>query len=269
MSKNSDWSDQEDNLLIQYYPLESKQFLCNLFPARSWNGIKQHAYGKLKLKKEITGRTVNGNLSPLLEETTEAYYWMGFLLADGSFDKNGRIALTVSEKDIEQLKKFGNFINTSKIISSTRTTNYMQNAVIHKISCYSKYYGTKLIQKFNLKLNKTENPPEFQNILNNTSAENFMSLIIGFIDGDGSITFMNKGKNTSINIEIHSSWLKNLEIIENFIYSYFNESNPDTAKINANGYAKLSITRTSINKKLKLKSKQVPAMDRKWSRIKL
>lgn len=40
----------------------------------------------------------NANLQRLLEDTPEAFYWIGFLLADGSFS-NGRIRFAI--KDIE------------------------------------------------------------------------------------------------------------------------------------------------------------------------
>lgn len=49
----------------------------------------------------------NANLHKLLENSVEAFYWIGFLLADGSFS-NGKIRFAI--KDIEQLYKFGDFI---------------------------------------------------------------------------------------------------------------------------------------------------------------
>lgn len=50
----------------------------------------------------------NANLQRLLEDTPEAFYWIGFLLADGSFSK-GRIRFAI--KDVEQLYRFGTFID--------------------------------------------------------------------------------------------------------------------------------------------------------------
>ena len=44
------------------------------------------------------------NLSVLLEDSNEAFYWIGFLLADGSFNDN-RIRLTLSIKDKEHDNK--------------------------------------------------------------------------------------------------------------------------------------------------------------------
>ena len=50
------------------------------------------------------------DLSPLLKETPEAYYWIGFLLADGHF-QDGRIAFHLALRDKEQVIKFADFIN--------------------------------------------------------------------------------------------------------------------------------------------------------------
>lgn len=267
MAKNPEWSEEDDKLLIEHYALKSKDFICSLFPNRPWNGIKQHAYGKLGLKKETTERTKNGDVSKLLEETPEAYYWMGFLLSDGSFDKLGRISISVSEKDLDHLKKFGNFINTDKILRSERKTNFSDCAITHKISCYSAFYGPKIIEKFGLKLNKTENPPNIQHIFDNTTKENALALIIGFIDGDGSIQYANSGTSNFIKIEVHSSWLNNLKLIEEFVYQYFEETSPNSSKLNTRGHASLFLSRTSMIQKLKTFSKTIPSLERKWMKI--
>ena len=263
MAKEANWTEDEDNELKKYYPLYSKAEICALFPTRTWNGIKQHAYGKLGLVKLVTGRIKNGDVSTLLNETPEAYYWMGFLLADGSFDKDGRVSLSISEKDKEHLENFGSFINTTKLQKTNYITNYSNNSVCYKISCYSSHYGPKIREKFDLKLNKTENPPDLNTIISNTTPNNAMALILGFIDGDGYIS-TNKGV---IKIEVHSSWITNLKIIETFIYSYFNETSPNSSKINVRGFSTFSITRNSILQKLKLISSTLPCMDRKWNRI--
>lgn len=261
------WTENDDLLLKQYYALETKEFICSLFPNRTWNGIKQHAYGKLKLKKETTARTKNGNVSKLLEETPEAYYWMGFLLADGSFDKHGRLTLSVGIQDKEHIEKFASFLETDKISFSSRKTNFSECSSTYKISCFSAYYGPKIREKFDLQLNKTKNPPNLSAIFNNTTRDNSLALIIGYIDGDGSITSMNKGKSTNIKIQAHKAWLVNLETIEKYIYDSFLETSPKTSKIDVRGYAKLGITRNSIIKKLKTLTLALPSMERKWTKI--
>lgn len=262
------WSKTDEELLIQHYPLSTKEYLCSLFPTRNWSGIKQHAYNKLKLKKLTTSRTKNGDVSKLLEETPEAYYWIGFLMADGSFDKSGRVSLTLSEKEKDHVIKFANFINTEKVDTKTRKTNYSEASTTHKVSCLSTYYGPQIRTKFDLKLNKTENPPDLSTVLLDKPKDLILSLIIGFIDGDGYIGIINKGNGNQLKVEIHNSWLNNLIWIEQYIYSHYGELNPKTAKINARGYASLGITRNSIIHSLKNFSSVLPRLERKWNKIK-
>jgi hypothetical protein len=262
------WSISDESLLTQHYPLATKEYICSLFPTRNWNAIKQHAYGKLKLRKLAGTRTKNGDVSVLLEETPEAYYWMGFLLADGSFDKSGRVHISLSEKDKNQVVKFAQFLNTDKIDIKTRKTNYSEASTTYKVSCLSTYYGPQIKSKFDLRLNKTENPPDLATVLLDKPKALVLAIILGFIDGDGYIAEMNKGKNNQLKIEIHKNWLSNLIWIEKYIYTIFNETNPLSAKINARGYATLCITRTSIIKALDSYSKCLPRLERKWQKVK-
>ena len=267
MAKEPNWTEAEDSLLKLHYALADKAFLCSLFPSRRWSSIKQHAYGKLGLKKEVTGRTKNGNVDKLLEETPEAYYWMGFLLADGSFDSLGRISVSLSELDLPHLEAYASFISSPKIHKQVRSTNFKENGVTYKVTCYSAYYGKLLKAKFNLLSNKTENPPDLKNVFTATSADNALALILGFFDGDGYIGYANNKKNNFIKLEIHKSWLDNLKLMEQTLYQYFNEVSPMSAKINTKGYASLTITRTSILQKLKAKANLLPALERKWIKI--
>jgi hypothetical protein len=269
MAKEPNWSKEDNLLLKEHYELDTEENLQRLFPTRTWVGIKEHAKSKFKIKRLVSNRVRVGNTATLLEETLEAYYWMGFLLADGTFDKNGRLSLTLSEKDKDQAYKFASFIEMKKenVRAYTRKTNYSSSSTHYQVSSMVGYYGQQIREKFDLKLNKTENPPDLSKILNNTTKDNFLALIIGFIDGDGSIIYSNKKVNTNIKIEIHSSWLLNLSLIEKVIYSYFLEVGPNSSKINRNGYASLYISRTSIVKKLKEFSKNLPRLERKWQKI--
>ena len=269
MAKNPSWSEQDEQLLIDNYPLKTKDELCALFPTRSWSGIKQWAYGRLGLTKLITSRTKNGNVSKLLEETPEAYYWMGFLLADGSFDKAGRVNLTLSEKDSEQVYKFAKFLETDKVDIKTRKTNYSDSCIMYKVSCLSTYYGPQIRTKFDLRLNKTENPPDLSIVLRDKPPELIMSLIIGFIDGDGYIAIKNKGLGNSIKLQLHHSWLINLQWIEQYLYTLYSEVSPNTSKIDARGYAKCEISRRSLIHaldKFRLLY-DLPVIARTWSNI--
>lgn len=72
------------------------------------------------------------------------------------------------------------------------------------------------------------------------------SFIVGFIDGDGYIKVLKrKTSNINIDLHIHSSWLKNLQFMEDFIFRYFNfPKNRTYSKLTKAGYAKLVFSNT-------------------------
>lgn len=133
----------------------------------------------------------SANLSKLLENNSCAYYWIGFLLADGTINhETMRLKLTLAKKDLSHVERFHKFIQSS------------QNISLNTVSCQDKLTVPKIIDKFDLKKRKTYNPPEKQLELD----INLMALYIGFIDGDGSIKKVHKRKDCNIIIKVHSSW---------------------------------------------------------------
>ena len=269
MSRGPSWSDKDNLLLKEHYELDTKNNILKLFPTRTWMGITDHARDKFGIVRLLQHRVRVGNPATLLKETPEAYYWMGFLLADGSFNKKGRLSLTLSETDKDQVYKFASFIEmkAENVKTYTRKTNYSGSSKTYRVSSMVEYYGQKIREKFDLKLNKTENPPDLTKIIKNTTKENFLALIIGFIDGDGSIIHAHNKKSINIRIEVHSSWLPNLSLMESFIYDYFLENSPNSSKLNKNGYTSLNISRASIIKKLNEFSRSLPRLERKWQKI--
>lgn len=132
-------------------------------------------------------------ISNLLKETPETYYWIGFLMADGHFDKDrGSVALGISNKDIDHLKKFSKLINAKVLVGK----NYS------RVNRQDKIIVPKIIDKFNISNRKTYEPP----VVNIDNDDLFLSFIIGFIDGDGCIDSRTQG----IEITCHKSWGDNL-----------------------------------------------------------
>lgn len=204
--------------------------------------------------KTSEGVNKKGNILPLLEDTYESYYWIGFLLADGHFYKKGAIKCTLSIKDEGHLKKLSNFLSINSLQYNKEKTNctikLMDKKLVHRI-----------VEKFNISNHKTYNPPIIEDY--NLEHNFLISLICGFIDGDGCIADKNKG--FSLTVKCHSSWLNNLEFIAKTI-------NPTTnSKINGAGYAYFTISNYESLIKLKQKaiSLNLPIMSRKWDKIKL
>lgn len=102
------WSKEEDSILVEQYQKAPRQLLLDLFPDRSWEGIKIHAARTLGIKRPKR----KARLESLLDGSPEAYYWIGFLVADGHFDQRGLIGLDISSKDKEHLQKYAVFVET-------------------------------------------------------------------------------------------------------------------------------------------------------------
>ena len=224
-----------------------KELFYNSYPA-FWLAEKNNALCRSCARKKIIRKKCD--LSVLLEETPESYYWIGFLMADGHFS-NGRISFVLSNKDKEQILKFADFIKwTGKIRETTKRVG---------ISPMNKDIVNELCEKFDLNENKTYNPPE--TILNHNE-KLIIYLIIGFIDGDGNVSKQYKRQDCFIRIKIHKSWEK---ILKEFceIINY----NSEHVKINKNGYCELYISDSEIVTNLKKKSNDIPVLKRKWEKI--
>lgn len=153
-------------------------------------------------------------LERLLENTPEAYYWMGFLMSDGHFDfVNKRIKLTISIKDETHMQKFCNFISHSyrhKMSSFSEKSLVQKSTQCVEVSTKTKGDAVKkffdeLVYKFNLNHKKTYDPPKI-NIIDD---DLFVSFFAGLIDGDGSI-YRKRLKDCVLEICCHGVWENNL-----------------------------------------------------------
>lgn len=177
----------------------------------------------------------------LLEDSIDAYYWVGFLMADGHIGANNRIRLTLSDKDEQHLIKFNSFVNGSIPISRTRET-------FVTVSMMDNDYLPKLREKFNIDSRKTYNPCNIKGIDNDSL---FLALVVGFIDGDGCIKKLHRRKDSSICIKIHANWIDNLNYMSSRIYNIFNLGESQKATITNSGYAYINFSNHKVVHALK------------------
>lgn len=138
----------------------------------------------------------------LLENTPVTYYWLGFLMADGSF-KGYRLVLELGLLDSKHLQRFAKFIAYNKVIKNNRLA-VMDTKPI------------KLLRKkFNIQNNKTIHPCNLTNIKDNNL---FISWAIGFMDGDGGIYRQTGREDCQLKIKTHVSWKENLQLISKIDY---------------------------------------------------
>lgn len=209
-------------------------------------------------------KRITANLENLLSESLEAYYWIGFLLADASICRN-RISLCISEIDSDHIFKYAKFIGFDQDrIRIRKKHDVCKDQII--VAIQNKTIVPKIMEKFNINYNKTYNPPK---MLSEMTDDQFLSLFIGFIDGDGWVSLTNKDKNLIIGVEIHQSWFP---LISSFItrLELITKRTTSLPRINRNCVS-FSICKNPIIKHIKkfgLENK-LPILNRKWDKVNL
>lgn len=200
-----------------------------------------------------------GDLSILLNDTNESFYWIGFILADGSI-QNNRLGFGLSIKDKDQVQKFANYIKYKKDIQIGYKELNNKIFGFCGLSVQDSRIVKQIKEKFDIRDNKTYNPPKTilkwdKNLL--------LSMFAGYIDGDGSIIQKTNRKDAKLGIQVHSSWL---HILQEF-NSLLNDKN--YCGINHRGYAYLHIEEFPIIRQLKeeLLKLNIPLLKRKWDKI--
>ena len=131
-------------------------------------------------------------------KSLETFYWIGFILADGSF-YNNRFEFGLKEDDTNVLEAFAKCIDFKGAIKHKDSTKSIRIQFNNKpsIEMFMKEYG------FNY--DKTYNPCSFESF-KNYSKEQITSLLIGIIDGDGNIQENGSTYANVITITAHKLW---------------------------------------------------------------
>lgn len=278
LTLNFNWSDDENRIMVNNYTNSHKDVLLDLLPGRSWQAITHHAQelGLSRIEYYHNSKRLS-SLKKLLEESNESYYYMGLLMADGYFTNN-KITLSQSLKSKKLVYNFAKFINCNNInvndkieevfIMGNKTVQNGRVTLIIKDSIVI----PKILNKFNIiyvknEKTKTYYPPSV-NIFKNMSDNNFISFLIGFIDGDGSITKKINGGN-SIILGIHINWLENIEYIKLRIEKILNLKLSKKAIVVKNNEVRLSIYNSKIINIFKgfIKKNKLTVNEIKWNRI--
>ena len=165
-------------------------------------------------------------------------------------------------RDTNHMLEFCKFVNTTNI-----RYNYERKMISMAIQNVDKFSEIINILKL-LSSNKTENPNDFSKL--EISREQMFSMIIGFIDGDGSIREQTGRTDCSIAIHVHKKWQSNLEFMENFLYNYFSfEKMRELTKIGNDGYAKLIFSNYKLVRQIKKEvvNLKLLVLNRKWDKI--
>lgn len=245
------WTEDKLKLLDELYPITSNNDLCILFSISNKRAIAECAR-KRGLKK-IIDPSRNGTLQPLFEETNLAYYWLGFIMADGWISKEGQLVIALSNKDKNHLQKIADLLKTS--INDYPSSN--KKGIQSRLSIQDKKHGILLRNKLNIRDKKTYEIPNIDFISNKF----LLPFFIGFIDGDGSLV------NNSIKIECWKNWEQAFINFGDFLQKEYKIKYK--ISFNKNKYVKISfgIKESRLIKQEVLKL-NVPFMERKWDLIK-
>ena len=203
-------------------------------------------------------RNKKSDLSVLLNDTPEIYYWIGFLIADGHFSNRNAIKLCLSLQDKNHIEKF------AKLVQYTGEPTTHKNSI--GFSVQDKNIVQQIKDKFGISNIKTYKP--IVNLPENDDL--FLSFIIGLIDGDGNITKVGGNRpDSAIRIKCHNSWLDVLNKIHIRISIMSECINNHTPHLINNKYALLSWGHYKIVKYMKKNAIRLnlPILERKWSII--
>lgn len=134
-------------------------------------------------------------------------YWAGFIAADGCIQSKNKLILSLSYKDLDQLEKFKQDINSNHNIGIyTTNTSYADNTKYCKIVIYSDQIVLDLLTIFNISTKKT-----FTLIPPNINDPLLIDYYIkGYIDGDGCISRYKLNKTDRENLDINITGTKTL-----------------------------------------------------------
>jgi hypothetical protein len=216
----------------------------------------KHLSTKTEFKKGHNLNDINNppnfSLSKIMDNSYESLYWLGFILADGSFHKN-RFEFSLQQKDLECLKSFCLYIGNPPIYkkgNSYRT--FFNNKIANKEFC----------ELYDIKDRKTYNPPSFELFYDKYTDNQLYALLFGLIDGDGSIYV--KGNNKSICITFHKNWYDFYKSLFAKLQFYCNFANVKDKNIMT-----LNIRRKKEIHNLyeKLVSLNINYLERKWKKV--
>lgn len=134
------------------------------------------------------------------------------------------------------------------------------------VSAQNPVIVSKFCRLFDFRPQKTYNPPRKFNLKGNR----FLAFLIGFIDGDGCISYQTGREDCLLSIKCHKSWLPLLQTFSDLLYELA-QAKSSMPKINNQGYAHWYISNNAILKFLKFKAIQmgIPVLTRKWDKIDL
>jgi len=200
------------------------------------SNIYQIPYKELSYALDLITKTTL-NINYFNEDTEQAYYWAGFIAADGCVYKNSLI-INLAEKDKKHLEKFKNSINYKKDLKKLCKKHSLKNPKWNDSIQYSLRFQSQHIieslKKFNIVPNKTLTYKFPKLLFNSDLVHHF---IRGYIDGDGSFWVDKNRKRICFELRGTKEFLSNVSLLfKDKLNLDINVTTPDsTSKIRLYG----------------------------------
>lgn len=138
---------------------------------------------KEKSREKKKARKYTFNFDNFKKDSSDKYYWLGFLGADGAIVKN-TLSIELKSIDKKHLEKFNNFFqNTNNIVE--RINNLNVKCVKTQINSYEL---VEYLKQYNIYQNKSLT---FTIPIDKIPKQFLMDYIRGLIDGDGCVRINN------------------------------------------------------------------------------
>jgi hypothetical protein len=279
LTVNKTWSEDEEAILKEKYSTSNKEELLMLLSKRTWNQILSKAKTfKIDRLKYYHNSLKKHNLIKLLADINETYYFIGLLMADGYFTERS-IIFSQTEKNSHVVDNFGKYIECKnikqygkigEIIINGKKTFGNSKKVINATDIE---IIPKIRKKFDINyqknlITKTYFPPNIK-LFNGMNDSLFLSYLIGFIDGNGSISKSIRNGNT-ITITSHENWLPVLDAWKNRIENIFGVKLSPKSLTKEKTYLRFKIYNKKIVLGLKkfINDNNIKVNNEKWGRIK-
>ena len=222
-------SEKDERLILDMYEYGDFDELSSLV------GRNKHAISEWARKRGIKRQTNDkrkGDISILLNDSLQSFYWLGLLASDGYVSKDGHLMFSQGEKDKEIVESFASYVKSSVYEFKVESGYNTQPRKIFRVNVKDTDVGTEIRRMWGMtdtdQKTYSSISPDFLK-----SEQQSMAFLIGFFDGDGYLTPTNVGK-----IEVHSNWLKFLNKICNLVGLDYE------GKINKRGYARIFIKKS-------------------------
>lgn len=153
-------------------------------------------------------KSPSGNLLPLLSDTLESFYWLGFIAADGCVTKSGLLTVSQHSKDKDRVYQLSLYLNSKVKRLTTKNTFTGKSNHCYITNVYQKQVTDIIREKFGLdNICKTHAGIKLDFIKNEQQA---ISFVLGFMDGDANI------RKDSARIQCYHTWVevfKNLQLL--------------------------------------------------------